>query len=61
MIQDVKEKKIILIGESQEDLKHHEYQLRVIKALYEQAIPIVIGLEMFRANDQTVLDSWAFG
>ena len=47
MIQDVKDKKIILIGEYQEDLKHHEYQLRVIKALHEQGIPVVIGLEIF--------------
>jgi len=61
MIQDVKDKKIILIGEFQEDLRHHEYQLRVIKALREQGIPVVIGLEMFRANEQTILDSWVSG
>ena len=61
MILDVKDKKIILIGEYQEDLKHHEYQLRVIKALHEQGIPVVIGLEIFRANDQTVLDGWVSG
>jgi uncharacterized iron-regulated protein len=61
MIQDVKHKKIILIGEYQDDLKHHEYQLRLIKALHEQGIRVVVGLEMFRTNDQTVLDSWVSG
>ena len=61
MIQDVKDKKIILIGEFGEDPGHHEYQLRVIKALLEQGVPVVIGLEMVRANDQAALDSWVSG
>jgi uncharacterized iron-regulated protein len=61
MIQEVKDKKIILFGELPEELEHHKYQLRIIKALYGQGIPIAIGLEMFRANDQTVLDNWVAG
>jgi uncharacterized iron-regulated protein len=61
MIQEIKGKKIIFVGELHEDPKHHKYQLRVIKALYEQGIPIAIGLEMFRANDQGLLDGWVGG
>ena len=61
MIQDVKDKKIILIGKLQDEPKHQEYQLRVIKDLHEQGIPISIGLEMFRAKDQAVLDGWVAG
>jgi uncharacterized iron-regulated protein len=61
MIQEVKDKKIIFVGEIHEEPEHHEYQLRLIKALYAQGTPIAIGLEMFRANDQRLLDSWVAG
>ena len=61
MIQEVKDKKIIFVGEIHGEPKHHEYQLRAIKALYEQGTPIAIGLEMFRANDQGFLDGWVGG
>jgi uncharacterized iron-regulated protein len=61
MIQEVKDKKIIFVGALHDDSKHHEYQLRVIRALHEQGVPIAIGLEMFRATDQGLLDSWVAG
>ncbi len=61
MIQEVKDKKIILLGELHSEPKHHKHQLRVIKALYEKGIPIAVGLEMFRTNDQKELDKWVSG
>jgi len=61
MIQEVKDKKIILIGELHSEPKHHEYQLRIIKALHEKGIPVAIGLEMFRAESQKDLDRWTSG
>jgi uncharacterized iron-regulated protein len=61
MIQEVKGSKVIFIGELHSEPKHHEYQLRVIKALHGQGMPIAIGLEMFRANDQGFLDGWVSG
>lgn len=61
MIQELKGRKMILIGELHDEPKHHEYELRIIKALCEQGIPISIGLEMVRANSQKVLDQWTLG
>ncbi len=61
MIQEIKDKKIILIGEQHQVPKHHKYEMRIIETLYELRIPIAIGLEMFRANDQKVLDDWIAG
>ncbi len=61
MTQEIKDKKIILIGEQHNVPKHHKYEMRIIEALYELHIPIAIGLEMFSANDQKVLDDWVGG
>ena len=61
MMQEVKDKNIILIGGLHEEPKHHKYQLRIIKGLYEQGLPIAIGLEMFKASEQPVLDNWVAG
>jgi uncharacterized iron-regulated protein len=61
MVKEVTDKKIILIGELNNEPKHHDYQLRLIKALYEKGISIAIGLEMFRANDQAILNKWVAG
>jgi uncharacterized iron-regulated protein len=58
MIHELKGKKIVFIGELNGEPKHHEYQLRIVKALHEQGTPIVIGIEMFRASDQKSLDRW---
>ena len=61
MMQEVKDKKIILIGGLSEEPKHHKYPLRIIKGLYEQGLPIAIGLELFKASDQPTLDNWVAG
>ena len=61
MVQEVKGRRIVLVGELHDEPKHHEYQLRIIEALYEHGVHIAIGLEMFRANNQKFLDSWVGG
>ena len=61
MIREIRDKKIILIGEHHNDPQHHKFQLRIIRALYEHGIPISVGLEMFRATNQKELDRWVSG
>lgn len=61
MIKEIKDKKIILIGELHNNYKHHTYQLQIIKALHERGIQIAVGLEMFRATNQKELDRWVSG
>jgi uncharacterized iron-regulated protein len=57
----MREKRIILVGEYHDRESHHMAQLMIIKALYESGSPLVIGLEMFRADSQHALDSWVGG
>ena len=61
MIRDVKHKDIILVGEVHDVPEHHRLELEVIRAFHEADAPLVIGLEMFRADSQESLDEWVKG
>lgn len=61
MMQEKKDADIIVVGESHTEPKDHDFQLRVIRALRENGIPVVIGLEMFTAASQKALDDWVSG
>ncbi len=52
---------IVLLGEHHSNAGHHQWQLRMIKALYQQRGALVIGLEMQPRNQQAVLDQWVAG
>jgi uncharacterized iron-regulated protein len=61
MVQDIKGANFIFVGEVHSNLKHHQAQLNIIKALFESKITLAIGLEMFRASSQKELDQWVRG
>jgi uncharacterized iron-regulated protein len=57
----LKEKRIILVGEHHTRKSHHQAQLQVIRLLHEAGNQVVIGLEMFRSDNQKVLNRWISG
>jgi len=61
MIDDVKKADIVFVGEVHNVDKHHRDQLAVINAFHEADIPMAVGLEMFRADSQDMLDAWTRG
>jgi uncharacterized iron-regulated protein len=61
MIADVKTVDFVFIGEVHDISEHHRGQLAVIRAFHESDEPTAVGLEMFRADSQGVLDSWVRG
>jgi uncharacterized iron-regulated protein len=61
MIEEIKGARIIFIGELHDNKKHHTAQLDVIKGIQEKGVPLSIGLEMFKIQDQDVLDNWVRG
>ncbi len=61
MIQDVKKADIILVGEVHDMPEHHQLELQVIRAFHKADAPLVVGLEMFRADSQHSLDEWVKG
>src|SRR5262245_54662185 len=61
MVDDIRGAKVILVGETHSEKRHHDLQLDVIRALHEKGIPLAIGLEMFPAESQRQLDRWNEG
>ncbi len=61
MIEDAKKADFVFIGEVHDVIAHHRAQLAVIRAFHESDTPMAVGLEMFRADSQGVLDSWVSG
>ena len=61
MITDLRQSQMVFIGELHDRMSHHQAQLQIIQALHEAGEPVAIALEMFRAENQAVLDRWVEG
>jgi uncharacterized iron-regulated protein len=61
MVREIEAADMVFVGEEHDNERHHRAQLDVIKALHGKRIPLAIGLEMFRAEDQDVLGRWVEG
>lgn len=55
---ELKNNRILFIGETHDQQEHHQVQLDVVRALHESGAPVVIGMEMFRKDSQEALDRW---
>ncbi len=58
MIEEIGKNAVIVLGEGHDSQWHHELQLEMIRHLKSNDHEIVVGLEMFRAESQPVLDRW---
>ncbi len=61
MIDEIKDKRIVYIGEKHTSFSHHAIQYSIIKALYEYNTDIAIGMEMFQRPFQKYLDMYING
>jgi uncharacterized iron-regulated protein len=61
MIGDLAGVNLVFIGELHDNEADHQAQLEIIRALYEAGVPLAIGLEMFREENQNDLDRWVDG
>lgn len=53
--------RLILIAEQHTNREDHRIQLRVLELLQETGRPLMIGLEMFEVEDQSLLNGWIAG
>jgi len=58
MVAEASKSRVIIVGETHESQAHHDLQLKFIRTLYEGGAPLAVGLEMFRAESQELLDKW---
>lgn len=61
MIEEIKQASFVFVGETHNNERHHQAQLDIIKALEKSGRTVVLGLEMFEAEDQKKLDRWVSG
>ena len=61
MLASLTKARLIYIGEVHTIKRHHRFQLRVIRALDEEKIPLAIGMEMLPFPTQEYLDRWVAG
>ncbi len=60
-VSELKQRRIVLVGEQHDSKDHHEQQLAVIRTLYEAGAKVAVGMEMFRSDSQEELDDWTDG
>ncbi len=58
LLADLRQAQVIFIGEFHDHPGHHQAQLAIIDALDNDPQPLAIGLEMFRRENQEILDKW---
>ena len=58
---DVRTARVVYVGERHTSARHHEIQLRLIRALHDGGLRLAVGMEMFDRSYQAVLDLWSTG
>ncbi len=61
IIPDLKQSRVIFVGETHANYAHHLLQLAVIKKLVKVGVDLVIGMEMFQQPAQAALDRYISG
>lgn len=59
--EQIKDKRVIYVGETHDNFRHHLNQLRVIKSLHKNGKKIAIAMEMFQRPFQKYLDEYIDG
>jgi uncharacterized iron-regulated protein len=61
LLNDLNRTKVIFVGESHDQIEHHQIQVRMIQELVAKGKDVVIGMEMFERSQQPILDRWSQG
>ena len=61
LLNDLDTTRVIFVGESHDQIEHHQIQVRMIHDLAAKGKDVVIGMEMFEKSQQATLDRWSQG
>jgi uncharacterized iron-regulated protein len=61
LLDDIRDANMIFIGELHGHAGHHHAQLQIIRELHERGEPVAVAVEMFRRENQNILDRWVAG
>jgi len=61
LLDDLNRTRVIFVGESHDQIEHHQIQVKFLQNLVTKGKDVVIGMEMFERSQQPVLDRWSQG
>jgi len=61
IIDQLKDKRVVYVGEAHTSLADHILQFRIIEALHKKNVKLAIGMEMFPHSSQKALDDYISG
>jgi len=61
LLSDLYKTRVIFIGESHDQIAHHQIQVKLIQTLIHQGKDVVVAMEMFESSQQPILDRWSQG
>jgi len=61
LLDDLDRTRVIYVGESHDQIEHHQIQVRIIEGLLAKGKDVAIGMEMFERSQQLILDRWSQG
>jgi len=61
LMNDLNTPRIIYVGEHHNNSAHHDFQLKILTALYKKNPNLIVGMEMFDRTYQPILDQWSAG
>lgn len=61
MLDDVATARIVYLGELHTIQPHHDFQLMLLRGLFDRGRSFCLGMEMFTADQQEILDRWLAG
>jgi aminopeptidase N len=61
MMEDLRQARIIYVGETHINRAHHDIQLMVLQGIFEKNQSVRVGMEMFERSYQPLLDRWSTG
>ncbi len=61
LLEDVESSPVIFMGETHDQIAHHDNQARTLRGLIERNKDVVVAMEMFERSQQPILDQWTAG
>jgi uncharacterized iron-regulated protein len=61
LLSDLEPSSVIFMGETHDQIEHHQNQVRILQGLIGKNRDIVVGMEMFEKSQQPILDQWTEG
>lgn len=61
LLEDINKTRVIFVGESHDQIAHHQIQVKLIQNLVKKGKDVVVAMEMFESSKQPILDRWSQG